>query len=84
MPKNHERELIDALHELDNKVFDLEPCTIVFFCGSTPGERYVDVQMVTGHIHINDATRGKDLASILNADDLMDAVKQLAAELRGR
>lgn len=70
---------MDAIYELDNEAFKGD-CTIIFYSGTNDdGERYVDATMVTGHVLIDYWGRDhNNLADVINAEDIPDAIKQLA------
>lgn len=75
-------ETLEAVHDLDNKAFFASDCTILFFFGfNDDGERYVDAEMVKGHVHIQDRQDHDSMADILNAEDLLEALRMLVKEL---
>ena len=78
---NREKTL-GAIDDLDNMGFFKSDCTVLFFFGTKDdGERYVDAQIVKGFISIHNTILHKDLASILGAEDLAEALRMLAENL---
>lgn len=78
MTIDRERRIIDALHDLDNTAFNEGDCTIIFFFGTNDnGERYVDAEMVTGHIIYTSREKHQDLGSVIGPEDLIEAIVEL-------
>lgn len=81
MTDNREKTL-GAIDDLDNKGFFKSDCTILFYFGTNDdGERYVDAEMVTGHVIYIDREKHKDIADVIGAEDLAEALRMLIEKL---